>query len=190
MSDERPAHDLMNYQLLEQEARRGVVRAALKRAALATGLPGQHSLYITFKTRAAGVSTPQDLLERYPDMMTIVLQHQYWDLAPGETFFAVTLRFGGQPKRLSIPYSAITRFEDPSVAFLLEWPAPDVVEAEVIPAPIHQSAFSPLRPAAPTVTPEADADVGDGATPAVEAADEADPEHAPKIVSLDQFRKK
>ena len=171
MSDDRPAHDLMNYELLAQEALRGVVRAALKRAAVGDGLPGQHHLYITFKTRAAGVSTPQDLLERYPDDMTIVLQNQFWDLAPGETFFAITLRFGGQPKRLSIPYSAITRFYDPSVQFLLQWPAPEGVEAEIIPAPVA------------AVRSETEAQPA--AAPAATGGDDA-----PKIVSLDQFRKK
>jgi hypothetical protein len=103
--------------------------------------------------------------------MTIVLQHQFWDLAPGETFFAITLRFGGQPKRLSVPYAAITRFYDPSVQFLLQWPSPDVVEAEIIPAPVA------------AVRPESDAPPA-----ATAAADEA--EDGPKIVSLDQFRKK
>ncbi len=58
--------------------------------------------------------------------MTIILQHQYWDLAPGETFFSVTLKFGGQPKRLSIPYAAVTRFYDPSVQFALQFEAPEI----------------------------------------------------------------
>ena len=173
MAEERPPLDLMNYETLTHDALRQVVKAALKRAAVGNGLPGQHHLYITFKTRAAGVSTPQDLLEKYPDEMTIVLQHQFWDLAPGETFFAITLRFGGQPKRLSVPYAAITRFYDPSVQFLLQWPSPDAVEAEIIPAPVAAA------------RPE-----GEAPTPAV-AADDADPaEDGPKIVSLDQFRKK
>ena len=79
---------------------------------------------------------PVDLLSKYPDEMTIVLQHQYWDLAPGETFFSVTLQFGGQPKRLSIPYAAITRFYDPSVQFLLQFEAPPAAPAEVKAAPV------------------------------------------------------
>ena len=66
--------------------------------------------------------------------MTIVLQHQYWDLAPGETFFSVTLKFGGQPKRLSVPYAAVTRFYDPSVQFLLQFEAPEGETA--LPAPV------------------------------------------------------
>src|SRR5665213_2985483 len=115
--DDQP-QDLMHYEAMAQDALRGVVRSALNRAAEPGGLPGAHHFYITFKTEAPGVSGPPDLLGRYPDEMTIVLQHQFWDLAPGETFFAVTLKFGGQPKRVSVPYAALTRFYDPSVQFM------------------------------------------------------------------------
>ena len=163
MAQDPPAQDLMNYEALAQDALRGVAKAALKRAAAPEGLPGAHHFYITFKTKAPGVSGPQDLLAKYPDEMTIVLQHQYWDLAPGETFFSVTLQFGGQPKRLSIPYAAITRFYDPSVQFLLQFePAPTAPEAQAAGAPEAN-------------TPE----------PAP-----AKPEGEAKVVSLDQFRKK
>ena len=163
MAQDPPAQDLMNYEALAQDALRGVVKAALKRAAAPEGLPGSHHFYITFKTDAAGVSGPPDLLSKYPDEMTIVLQHQYWDLAPGETFFSVTLRFGGQPKWLSIPYSAVTRFYDPSVQFLLQFEPPAAAAAGehvAVPAP----------------------------EPVGEAAPEG--EEAAKIVSLDQFRMK
>ncbi|WP_309091592.1 ClpXP protease specificity-enhancing factor SspB [Phenylobacterium sp.] len=164
MAQEPPAQDLMNYEALAQDALRGVVKAALKRAAAPGGLPGAHHFYITFKTDAAGVSGPVDLLSKYPDEMTIVLQHQYWDLAPGETFFSVTLQFGGQPKRLSIPYAAVTRFYDPSVQFLLQFepPPPGPTEAKPAPAPAEKA----------------------------EAPAEAGAEGEAKIVSLDQFRKK
>jgi uncharacterized protein len=114
MTQDRNEQDLMGYEALAQEALRGVVKAALRRAAAPGGLPGQHHFYITFKTRGPGVSVPPELAERYPDEMTIVLQHQYWDLAPGETFFSITLKFGGQPKKLSVPYAAVTRFYDPA----------------------------------------------------------------------------
>src|SRR3954469_9950202 len=137
MADETP-QDLMRYDAMAQDALRGVVKAALKRAAAPGGLPGAHHFYITFKTEAPGVSGPPDLLGKYPDEMTIVLQHQFWDLAPGETFFAVTLRFGGQPKRVSVPYAAVTRFYDPSVQFLLSFEtAPVAGEA---PAPAAEKA--------------------------------------------------
>jgi hypothetical protein len=163
MAQDPPAQDLMHYEAMAQDALRGVVKAALKRAAAPDGLPGAHHFYITFKTDAAGVSAPQDLIGKYPDEMTIVLQHQYWDLAPGETFFSVTLQFGGQPKRLSIPYSAVTRFYDPSVQFLLQFEPPPAAPAEAkgLPAPA-----------------------------AAEASEEAKPAGEATIVSLDQFRKK
>jgi hypothetical protein len=164
MAQDPPAQDLMHYEAMAQDALRGVVKAALKRAAAPEGLPGSHHFYITFVTRAAGVSAPPDLLAKYPEEMTIVLQHQYWDLAPGETFFSVTLQFGGQPKRLSIPYGAVTRFYDPSVQFLLQFEAPPLADepAKGLPAPAAEEA-APPAPAA------------EGET---------------KIVSLDQFRKK
>jgi hypothetical protein len=98
------------------------------------------------------------LLAKYPDEMMIVLQNQFWDLAPGETFFSVTLKFGGEPKQLDIPYSAVTRFVDPSVQFGLEFEPP----ADLAPPPEK-----------PPETPTA-----------ADASDE------PKVVSLDQFRKK
>jgi uncharacterized protein len=161
LAQDPPAQDLMHYEAMAQDALRGVVKAALKRAAAPEGLPGAHHFYITFKTDAAGVSGPGDLLGKYPDEMTIVLQHQYWDLAPGETFFSVTLQFGGQPKRLSIPYAAVTRFYDPSVQFLLQFEPPPAAATD-----------SKAPPAAPAADPSAS-----GGDPA-------------KIVSLDQFRKK
>jgi hypothetical protein len=162
MAQESPPQDLMHYEAMAQDALRGVVKAALKRAASPGGLPGAHHFYITFKTQAPGVSGPSDLLSKYPDEMTIVLQHEYWDLAPGETFFAVTLKFGGEPKKLSIPYAAVTRFYDPSVQFLLPF------EVVVIP---------PAEPE-PKLFDDADA-------PAAPAGGKE-----PKVVSLDQFRKK
>lgn len=158
MAQDTSPEDLMHYDAMAQDALRGVVKAALKRAALPEGLPGEHHFYITFRTQAPGVSGPPDLLGKYPDEMTIVLQHQYEDLAPGETFFAVTLRFGGAPKRLSVPYAAVVRFYDPSVQFMLQFEVPESPPA----------AAAPVQPAAPGEP----------------AGDE------PKVVSLDQFRKK
>ena len=170
MAQPPPARDEMNYEAMQQDALRGVVKMALKRAASPQGLPGKHHFYITFKTKAAGVSGPPELLGQYPKEMTIVLQHQYWDLAPGETFFSVTLMFGGHPRSLSVPYAAVTCFNDPHAGFMLTFEA---TEAEA-PASI-------APPAAPTPVPRA-APNADG-----DADVEAD---EPKIVSLDQFRKK
>lgn len=165
MAKEAPPQDLMHYDAMVHDALRGVVKAALKRAASPGGLPGDHHFYITFKTDAAGVSGPEDLLAKYPEEMTIVLQHQYWDLAPGETFFVVTLKFGGEPKKLSIPYAALTRFYDPSVQFLLTF--------EPAPAAEPEPPRAKSKPAAVEAAPK----------------DEAGGEE-PKVVSLDQFRKK
>jgi hypothetical protein len=156
--------DKLDYEAMAQDALRGVVKMALKRAASPEGLPGDHHFYITFKTGAPGVSGPPELLGQYPDEMTIVLQHQFWDLAPGETFFAVTLKFGGQPKRLSVPYAAVTRFFDPHAHFQLQF---DARAAEAEPPAAAAQAAAPGLP-----TPEGQED---GET---------------KIVSLDRFRKK
>ena len=153
--DEIPP-DLMGYEALQETALRGVVRAALERAASPRGLPGDHHFYVSFRTRAPGVAIPLDLIARYPDEMTIVLQNQFWDLKPEADGFSVTLQFGGQPKVLAIPYAAVTRFYDPSVQYMLQFTVPDA-QAE-----------------APTVEPKVKTAADDG----------------PKIVSLDQFRKK
>jgi hypothetical protein len=171
----------MGYEALAQEALRGVVKAALKRAAGPGGLPGAHHFYISFKTQAPGVSIPPDLVEKYPDEMTIILQHQYWDLAPGETFFSLTLRFGGQPKRLSMPYSAVTRFYDPSVSFLLQFEAET---ADAKPGANGPELLSFHRKEPGETAPKLKA------ADETEAEDEATDKDEPKIVSLDQFRKK
>ena len=157
MSDQTPPVDEMQYERLAHEALRGVMRAALERV-LSDGLPGAHHFYITFKTRAPGVSVAPDILAKYPDEMTVVLQHQYEDLRVEADKFSVKLRFGGMPKSLVIPYSAVTRFYDPSVQFLLQFEEPEIVEVvEETPEPSHDP------------SPASD---------------------GPKVVSLDQFRKK
>ena len=162
MAEETPPVDEMQYEKLAQDALRGVIRSALERAASPAGIPGAHHFYITFKTRGPGVSVPPDVIAKYPDEMTVVLQHQYWDLAVEHDLFSVMLKFGGMPKVLTVPYSAVTRFYDPSVQFLLQFEAPE-------PAPEPVAELAP-PPRAETPPPSGD----DG----------------PKVVSLDQFRKK
>ena len=171
MAQDETPQDLMHYEAMAQDALRGVVRTALKRAASPAGLPGAHHFYITFKTEAPGVSAPPDLLGKYPDEMTIVLQHQYRDLNPGDGSFTVTLKFGGQPKRLVVPYAAVTRFYDPSVQFLLQFEAaPPVEEPEIEVAPLPAPKPAKAKKAPPAAQPSG--------------------EDEPKVVSLDQFRKK
>ncbi len=112
--------DYLGYEALTQAALRGVVREALARVAR-DGTIGDHHFYITFRTRAPGVQIAEHLVERFPEDMTIVIQHQYWDLEVGDTHFEVVLKFSGVPQHLSIPFTAITRFVDPSVKFGLSF---------------------------------------------------------------------
>jgi hypothetical protein len=102
-----------------QEALRAVVGRVLGPVAETGHLPGTHHFYITFKTQAPGVDIPQRLVERFPDEMTIVLQNRFWDLTVDENRFSVGLSFNQVPSKLVIPYSAITRFQDPEVQFEL-----------------------------------------------------------------------
>src|SRR5437016_3126580 len=124
------AQDLFQYEKMVENALRGVVRDALQRAAR-EGMRSAHHFYIGFATQMPGVVIPDSLRTRYPDEMTIVLQHQYWDLEITETGFSVTLSFQKQPERLEIPFAAIRSFADPSVNFALEFAAPEGKPAAV-----------------------------------------------------------
>jgi len=106
----------IDYAALMRDALRGVVRQALALAA-AEGLPGDHHFYLTFGTAEEGVLLPARLLKQFPEEITIVVQHQYWHLAVDDAGFAVTLRFGGAPERLVVPWPALRAFADPSVGF-------------------------------------------------------------------------
>lgn len=118
------SEDLIGYDRIVEDALRGVVREALKRAA-AAGLPGEHHFYVTCRTGAPGVVVPPALRKRYPEEVTIVLQHQFWDLAVDRESFSVTLSFGGRKEHVEIPFGAITGFADPGVRFALRFePAP------------------------------------------------------------------
>jgi uncharacterized protein len=110
----------IDYEAIAQNAMRGVVRAVLMQV-VKTGLPGEHHFYIEFKTDAPGVSISKRLKEKYRDKMTIVLQHRFWDLIVADDKFEVKLTFDAIPERLSIPYSAIKIFYDPSVPYALQF---------------------------------------------------------------------
>lgn len=110
---------LLPYEFWIEDALRGVVRRALQYTSQHS-LPGDHHFYVTFATGADGVAIPPPLRARYPNEMTIVLQHQFWDLEVTDDAFSVTLKFHGQPNRLHIPFTAITAFGDPSVNFGLQ----------------------------------------------------------------------
>ena len=137
--------DLIRYDLLVQDALRAVVRRVLTDV-VRDGLPGDHHLYISFDTRAPGVRVSTRLKEKYPEEMTIVLQHQFWDLLVTEPFFEVGLSFNGIPERLHVPFDALKGFFDPSVKFGLQF-EPTAEEA----------ASEPEAPAGGEVTSLADA---------------------------------
>jgi len=130
--------DLLRYDKMVEAALRGVVREALARAA-ANGLPGAHHFYITFRTHFPGLRLPDDLARQYPDEMTIVLEHQFWELEVSEQCFSVTLSFQNRPERLTVPFEAITAFADPAVKFGLQFqPTP----AEAGPPPAAEAAHA------------------------------------------------
>jgi hypothetical protein len=146
------ADDMIGYEQLMQDALRSVVRAALQEAASPRGLPGKHHFYITFRTHAPGVTIPDHLRARYPDEMTIVLEHQFWDLEVYTDRFRVILKFSGQPQPITIPLNAITRFFDPSVKFGLQFEQHQQDEARMAsgddsghPAPRETAAEAPAQ---------------------------------------------
>jgi hypothetical protein len=120
MTQQPPTKDLIRYDLLVQEALKGVVRRVLIDAGK-EGLPGDHHFYISFRTDFPGVRLSQRMREKYPEEMTIVLQHQFWDLGITEHTFEVGLSFSGIPERLLIPFDALVGFFDPSVQFGLKF---------------------------------------------------------------------
>ena len=122
MTDETP-ESLIPYDEIVQEALRDVVGRVLGEVEQSGGLPGEHHFYITFKTRHPGVEIPKHLLERFPEEMTIVIQHRFWDLKVEPSAFSVGLSFGGVPASLHVPFAAVTDFVDPAVDFSLKFQA-------------------------------------------------------------------
>jgi hypothetical protein len=181
------AEDLIRYDILAQDALRGVVRKVLTEVAR-TSLPGEHHFYITFATHAPGVRISSRLLNEYPEEMTIVLQHQYWDLNVTDNAFEVGLSFNGAPERLLVPFAAIKVFQDPSVPFGLQFAVAE--KSEALPAAAPDSADAdagqlveaePAVPSEPPAEPAAQ-DVSEGEL----ASDDG----TAQVVSLDAFRKK
>ena len=120
---EEPPESLIPYDEIVQEALRDVVGRVLGEVELTGVLPGGHHFYITFKTRLPGVSIPKHLIERFPEEMTIVIQHRFWDLKVEDQGFSVGLSFGGVPSTLRVPFAAVTQFHDPAVEFSLTFQA-------------------------------------------------------------------
>ena len=148
------AQDHIRYDILTQEALRGVVRKVLAEVAK-TGLPGEHHFFISFLTKAPGVRVSQRLLEQYPNDMTIVLQNQFWDLKVSETGFEVGLSFDDKPETLVIPFTAIKGFFDPSVQFGLQLTGAPAAADRRREAPKPRSRPGSLLPRPPTPPPRA-----------------------------------
>jgi uncharacterized protein len=209
--------DLIRYDLLVQEALKGVVRKVLIDAGK-DGLAGEHHFYISFRTEFPGVRLSNRLREKYPQEMTIVLQHQFWDLIVTEHTFEVGLSFSGVPERLLVPFDALTGFFDPSVQFGLKFEVEDKAEeAEAeppAPRPVPGAGSEPLelqpKKAAPppvpvaskntapklTAKPTGEPDKGVGKSEKAERpakplkSKDKDDASGAEVVSLDAFRKK
>ncbi len=170
---EDPPESLIPYDEIVQEALRDVVGRVLGEVERSGGLPGNHHFYITFKTRLPGVSIPKHLVDRFPDEMTIVIQHRFWDLKVEDQGFSVGLSFGGVPSTLRVPFAAVTQFHDPAVEFSLTFQAN---AADELPDEME--------------VPENDSPQGEAveASEAGEAAEVAD--DGSNVVSVDFTRKK
>jgi hypothetical protein len=179
------ATDHIRYDVLARDALRGVLRRVLSDAA-AHGLPGEHHFFITFVSSADGVKLSPRLLAQYPEEMTIILQHQFWDLVVSEDRFEVGLSFGGIPERLVVPFSAIKSFFDPSVQFALQFePSEAVAEAPAKNLPAAASAPAASSVPAAVVKPEPEPVAETAAT-----EEPAKPGEGAEVVRLDRFRKK
>ncbi|MCA1491696.1 SspB family protein [Sinorhizobium alkalisoli] len=166
--------DHIRYDILAQDALRGVIRKVLAEVAATGHLPGDHHFFITFLTGAPGVRVSQHLRAKYPEQMTIVVQHQFWDLKVSETGFEIGLSFSDTPEKLVIPFNAIRGFYDPSVNFELEFDVAAGEEDESEPAEI-------------TAYPVGETD--DAPEASAEKTGE-EQKSGGSVVSLDSFRKK
>lgn len=168
------SQDHIRYDILAQDALRGVIRKVLAEVAATGSLPGEHHFFITFLTGAPGVRISQQLKSKYAEQMTIVIQHQFWDMKVNESQFEIGLSFSDTPEKLVIPFNAIRGFYDPSVNFELEFDVPvfeeEQTDAEITAWPVGSEADTAHKlPDAPQ--PETD-------------------KPGASVVSLDSFRKK
>ncbi|NEW92787.1 ClpXP protease specificity-enhancing factor SspB [Rhodopseudomonas sp. BR0M22] len=176
------ATDHIRYDVLARDALRGVLRHVLTDVAQ-HGLPGEHHFFITFQSKADGVKLSPRLLAQYPEEMTVVLQHQFWDLVVTEDRFEVGLSFGGIPERLVVPFAAIKSFFDPSVKFGLQFEAAD--EAEDTDESENAGEVATAAPAPVSLPPSA------AATDDPPSDDEPPRSgEGAEVVRLDRFRKK
>jgi uncharacterized protein len=184
------AVDHIRYDLLAQEALRGVVRRVLMDTAK-NGLPGEHHFYISFDTRAEGVRLSPRMRAQYPEEMTVVLQHQFWDLVVSENGFEVGVSFGGIPERVAVPFAAVKGFFDPSVQFGLQFE--EVAEAEAKesrPADQNVAGKDATRPPEQPPQTVMAVPLPANSEPARTTSDADKPAGGGEVVRLDRFRKK
>ena len=172
------ATDHIRYDVLARDALRGVLRRVLTDAA-EHGLPGEHHFFITFLSTAEGVKLSPRLLAQYPEEMTVILQHQFWDLVVTDDRFEVGLSFGGIPERLVVPFHSIKSFFDPSVQFGLQFEPADAAPNE---APASNAPAVPAPSAVTSTVPVS--------ATAETAGEPAKPGEGAEVVRLDRFRKK
>ncbi len=175
--------DSLQYDKMVESALRSVVTQAIE-AVVEHGLPGDHHFYITFDTKADGVDIPKFLHAQYPEEMTVVLQHQFWDLFIDDKHFEVTLSFAGAPQRLSIPLASVTSFFDPSVQFGLRFGDGDGAGDEGVILPLGEEGLQDEDGSHGAAGPDPDA------TDADTADEDAAEEKTGEVVNLDAFRKK
>jgi uncharacterized protein len=178
------SEDHIRYDILAQAALRGVVRTVLADVAK-KGLPGEHHFKITFVTAAPGVQLSERMRAQYPENMTIILQHQFWDLTVRDESFDVGLSFGGIPERLTVPFEAVTAFFDPAVQFGFQFETVETATDEAD----NAAAKTPEKSARPASRPAKPRSV-DAPPASSKPKEEAPSAAAGEVVSLDRFRKK
>lgn len=183
--------DLIRYDILAQEALRSVVKKVLQEVAR-TGLPGDHHFYITFDTQYAGVRMSSRMRDKYPEEMTIVVQHQFWDLEATDHGFSIGLSFDNVPEALSIPFAAVRGFFDPSVQFGLQFEAVDDDAATQDGDQDEDASALPSPPERERLTDASGGGAGGagGAGDDSGSDEEVEEETSADVVSLDAFRKK
>ncbi|MEX3010040.1 SspB family protein [Hoeflea sp. TYP-13] len=185
--------DHIRYDILAQEALRGVIRKVLTEVAATGSLPGEHHFFITFLTNAPGVRISAYLKEKYAEQMTIVIQHQFWDLKVTDSYFEIGLSFSDKPEKLHIPFAAIRGFYDPSVNFELEFDTMMADNEDILPSEIAEyiSVEDETGDAEESAPAAADKKPADDAETAEKSDDvKEDDKSGADVVSLDAFRKK
>ena len=196
----------INYEELAQDALRSVVRTVMKKIEKIGELPGEHHFFIAFDTQEEGVNISKRLMEQYPDEMTIVLQHQFWDLKVEEDYFEVKLSFNSIPERLVIPYKSLKVFFDPSVPYGLQFGSSEIANDDELPDAILPDLLDDKTDTATLTAPLANfsqsntqenvekgnvsATNEESAESSKDDSEDGESKQSAEIVSLDTFRNK